>query len=234
MAVATANPTAAPTDRTVPVLSASQNTIDATMTGTTEAGENQTPSSIPSKRKSTASGPAEKKGQTHASSKPKGARFTVRNPPWAYLHLELYGTPPRTQHILLCFASIHLTLPPSNYRVTQPTPSSSAATPSQTPLDHLTARSYLTSALSQFLGLTGTSTPVDILKLDTESKNSSTGSLWIRVPNDDLAAVTAALSSWIGGGSGSGAASISVAFRIRDRGSWLGALVGGRGEDLFS
>ncbi|KAJ5689120.1 hypothetical protein N7462_003512 [Penicillium macrosclerotiorum] len=112
------------------------------------------------------------------------------------------------------------------------------------PLDPLSARTYLSSALSQFLGLTGTAIPIDILKVEPRSSTSATGvqdsapgsigrskydCVWVRVPRDDGAAVVAALSSWIGG-SGSG---VSVAWRICAKGNHLGALVAGSGADLF-
>ncbi|EEP79521.1 predicted protein [Uncinocarpus reesii 1704] len=68
------------------------------------------------------------------------------------------------------------------------------------PLDLLTAKTYLTTALSQFLGLSGTAIPIDILKLQLEELPTATASarrktrnmLWIRVPHDDAAAVIAA------------------------------------------
>ncbi|OJJ68674.1 hypothetical protein ASPBRDRAFT_133052 [Aspergillus brasiliensis CBS 101740] len=126
---------------------------------------------------------------------------------------------------------------------------------SSTPLDPLTARTYLSAALSQFLGLTGTSIPIDILKISpsssTSQKGKSTGGLgssgstvWTRVPRDDAAAVVAALSSWIGGntgsnisggGSGSGgdAEGNSVAWRVCAKGNYLGALVHGDGGEVF-
>lgn len=97
-AVATTKRTAATADRTVPISSTSQNAMDVTMTGTEETAESQTQSSIPLMRKSTASGVIEEKGSAQAFSKKNdsstrgGVRFTLRNPPWAYLHLELYET----------------------------------------------------------------------------------------------------------------------------------------------
>ncbi|KAJ5381272.1 uncharacterized protein N7496_003700 [Penicillium cataractarum] len=106
-------------------------------------------------------------------------------------------------------------------------------TPSLQPLDPLSARTYLSSALSQFLGLTGTAIPIDILKIENKgsSANGTTkyDAVWVRVPRDDGAAVVAAISSWIGGsGSGSGAA-----WRVCAKGNYLGALVSGSGRDLF-
>ncbi|PYH65356.1 uncharacterized protein BO88DRAFT_490610 [Aspergillus vadensis CBS 113365] len=121
-----------------------------------------------------------------------------------------------------------------------------------TPLDPLTARTYLSAALSQFLGLTGTTIPIDILKISPPS--SSTGNktggggsgglgstVWTRVPRDDAAAVVAALSSWIGGSantSGGGGGDVgggggSVAWRVCAKGNYLGALVNGGGGEVF-
>ena len=106
------------------------------------------------------------------------------------------------------------------------------------PLDALSARTYLSSALSQFLGLTGTAIPIDILKIDpassTRDQNAQSNTrgydcVWVRVPREDAAAVVAALSSWIGGGGGGA----NVAWRICATGNYLGALVGGSGRDLF-
>ncbi|EEH46065.2 uncharacterized protein PADG_02215 [Paracoccidioides brasiliensis Pb18] len=133
--------------------------------------------------------------------------FTSRKPPWSYLKLQL---------------------------ITQPSlPSSSPSTP----LDEITARTYLTTALSQFLGISGTSISIDILKIENSTDNHSTGQennnniVWIRVPRDDVAAVVAAVSSWIGDGSQVGS---SVSWRIRAKGSFLGALIGGTGRELFA
>ncbi|KAK2801710.1 hypothetical protein FQN50_007625 [Emmonsiellopsis sp. PD_5] len=83
--------------------------------------------------------------------------------------------------------------------ITQPTTTLSTATP----LDALTARTYLTSALSQFLGVSGTSISIDILKIERTSTGHNI--LWIRVPRDDAAAVVTAdsgkgrFSGFIGG-----------------------------------
>ncbi|KAJ5619039.1 hypothetical protein N7510_003023 [Penicillium lagena] len=114
------------------------------------------------------------------------------------------------------------------------------------PLDALSARTYLSAALSQFLGLTGTAIPIDILKienelLDSNAQPTSTAqsknvkrcdTVWVRVPREDAAAVVAALSSWVGGSNG-GSSAVSVAWRICAKGNFLGALVAGSGRDLF-
>ncbi|KIW71431.1 hypothetical protein PV04_03600 [Phialophora macrospora] len=86
----------------------------------------------------------------------------------------------------------------------------------QQPLDELTIRSYLTAALQQYLGLTGTAIPIDILKVDDDQN------AWIRVPRDDELAVTAAVSQWVG--------SKDVNLRIEARGTWLGGVVARRGR----
>ncbi|PYI09981.1 hypothetical protein BO78DRAFT_394496 [Aspergillus sclerotiicarbonarius CBS 121057] len=101
-------------------------------------------------------------------------------------------------------------------------------------LDPLTARTYLSAALTQFLGLTGTAIPIDILKVSAEGR---TPTVWTRVPRDDASAVVAALSSWIGGGMNTGgggdASAGNVAWRVCAKGNYLGALVQGSGGELF-
>ena len=96
------------------------------------------------------------------------------------------------------------------------TPSSSS---SQPPLDILTARTYLTSALSQYLGLTGTAIPIDFLKVEGRS-------VWIRVPREDGVALVGALSQWVGKEG-------DVSWRVKAKGEWLGCVVAGNGDDLF-
>ncbi|KAL4870528.1 hypothetical protein BDV12DRAFT_195251 [Aspergillus spectabilis] len=118
--------------------------------------------------------------------------------------------------------------------ITQPPPTD------PTSIDPLTARTYLTSALSQFLGLSGTSIPIDILKV-SPAPSSTTQSqaqsqtpekyIWIRVPRQDAPALVSALSSWIGGTGES--ESDTVAWRICAKGNFLGALVQGDGGNLF-
>lgn len=80
-------------------------------------------------------------------------------------------------------------------------------------LDELTIRQYLTSALKQFLGITGTAILIDILKVAGREA-------WVRLPRQDLGAFAAAMTTWMGIGP-----SIS-GFRICAAGDWLGALVG--------
>ncbi|KKK14803.1 hypothetical protein P175DRAFT_0506336 [Aspergillus ochraceoroseus IBT 24754] len=131
--------------------------------------------------------------------------FTARNPPWTYLKLQL----------------IHQ-------------PGTSTAVQCQ-PIDPLTARTYLTAALHQFLGLSGTSIAIDILKVSPETSHSEPTDkfIWIRIPRQDAPAVVAAVSSWIGGNTGSDTVG-SVAWRVCAKGNFLGALVHGSGIGLFA
>lgn len=88
------------------------------------------------------------------------------------------------------------------------------------PLDILSARAYLTSALTQFLGLTGAAISLDFLHVSAQQ-------VWVRVPAEDRSAVVAAVGGWAGredGGDG------DVGWRVRAYGDWLGALVKAGGE----
>lgn len=80
---------------------------------------------------------------------------------------------------------------------------------SGTDIDEITIKTHLNSALSQYLGLTGTAIDIDILKVDCDTA-------WIKLPSEDESAVVAALSQWAGQG--------GVAIRVQGRSSWLGAL----------
>lgn len=91
-------------------------------------------------------------------------------------------------------------------------------TAATTALDNLQVRAYLSSALKQFLGLTGSGMPIDILKVDGTD-------CWVRVPRQDLGAFAAALAVWPGSG---GAV---TGFLVRAAGDWLGALVGRRDQE---
>ncbi|KAL2865639.1 uncharacterized protein BJX67DRAFT_382607 [Aspergillus lucknowensis] len=131
--------------------------------------------------------------------------FTARNPSWTYLKLQLIHQPN-----------------------TSPAVRSAA-------LDSLTARTHLTSALYQFLGLFGASIPIDILKItpETPQLQPTDKIIWIRVPRQDAQAVVTAVSSWIGGADQPDSEG-SVAWRVCAKGNFLGALVHGNGEDLFT
>ncbi len=79
------------------------------------------------------------------------------------------------------------------------------------PLDAITVRTYLTSALSSFLGLTGTAIPVDILKVEARQ-------VWIRVPAEDASMVVASIGQWADPNQ-------VVSWKIEGRGTWLGGAV---------
>ena len=90
-------------------------------------------------------------------------------------------------------------------------------------LDELTVRTYITSALTQFLGLTGSSISVDILKVEGKE-------CWIRVPREDLSPVVAAAGGWVGGNEAEG----MVGWKIKAKGNWLSVLVADReAENLW-
>jgi ribonuclease P/MRP protein subunit POP8 len=100
-----------------------------------------------------------------------------------------------------------------------------AQTLSPTPpidLDKVTARSYLYSALSQFLGLTGAAIQLDLLKVEGKD-------IWLRVAKGDASAVVAAVSQWT-------SARQDVSLRVKARGTWLGAVMarGRREERLWT
>jgi ribonuclease P/MRP protein subunit POP8 len=91
-------------------------------------------------------------------------------------------------------------------------------------LDDLTVRSYITAALTQFLGLTGSAISMDILKVDGRE-------CWIRVPREDLSPVMAAVGGWVGGNEEAG----KVGWRVKASGNWLSSLIGSQGlEKIWS
>ncbi|KXX78424.1 hypothetical protein MMYC01_203488 [Madurella mycetomatis] len=105
------------------------------------------------------------------------------------------------------FAYAHLSLAPTP-------PDQSHGVP---PLDALQVRSYLTSALRQFLGHTGAGMSVDILLVRG-------GSAWVRVPQPDLGAFAAAVTAYPG--TGSHGAETTMVLQLKACGDWLGALLG--------
>jgi len=89
-------------------------------------------------------------------------------------------------------------------------------------LDILTFRQNLTTALNQFLGLTGAAIDVDILKFEGAEA-------WIRVPREDASAVHEAVSGWAGAKSAKG----QHKWIVRGRDDWLVRLVSGNGMELY-
>lgn len=163
--------------------------------------------------------------------------FTARNPPWSYIRLQLYVPSSVFLPILLYHLQGLLSRPEQTrgklicllHRIPQPGYSSANA-----PLDELTTRTYLSSALAQFLGVTGTAISIDIMKVENDGANKYA---WIRVPRDDASAVVSAVSSWIGGNTSTGSSAASannVAWRVCAKGNFLGAIVNGSGADLFA
>lgn len=127
--------------------------------------------------------------QLKTTPQPAQRTLTIRNPPFTYLHLTLL------------------------------TSSISLPTSSSPPIDILTARTHLTSALSQLLGITGTAIPIDFLKIEGRDA-------WIRVPREDGSAVVGALSQWVGKDGG-------TSWRVKGKGEWLGAVAAMDGHEIF-
>ena len=120
----------------------------------------------------------------------------ICHPLYTYLHLTLISTPT-------------IALSPK---------SSNCDRPSE--VDVLTARSFLSSALQQYLGLAGAAIPVDILKAEGRD-------CWVRVPIEDKLAIEGALGHWASNKDG------GVAWRVRNKGEWLGVVAAGDGHVLF-
>ena len=130
------------------------------------------------------------------SPSPKAAKRSVviTHPPHTYFHLSLLSS----TTILASLA---------------------ASTMPQEPFDILTARTYLTSALQQYLGLTGTAIPIDFVKIEGRD-------VWVRLPYEDASAVQGALSQWMGKDG-------KVSWQVKEKGPWIGSLSMGDGRELF-
>ena len=121
----------------------------------------------------------------------------------------------KSHDILTCtikeppFSYAHLEL------VTDTLSSSSSIT-----LDNLSLKSYCTTALRQFLGITGTAISIDILKVENNHA-------WVRVPRPDLGSFAAAITAWRGT-SDNGE---QVSLQLRQCSDWLGVMVGTDGQD---
>ena len=107
--------------------------------------------------------------------------------------------------------------PPYAYAHLQLSTSDPTCTPS---LDDLQAKSYCTAALRQFLGLTGASISVDLLKVENNE-------CWVRVPRQDLSVFAAAITAWAGASEDG----VVRLLRLKQCGDWLGAMVGSDGQD---
>lgn len=88
----------------------------------------------------------------------------------------------------------------------------------QPSMDAISARQNLNSALTRFLGLTGSSILLDIIRLEGRE-------LWVRVPREDGKAFHEAISAWTGGG--------QSRFVVKGKNDWLVKLVAGSGAQLF-
>ncbi|KAK4137609.1 hypothetical protein BT67DRAFT_438863 [Trichocladium antarcticum] len=130
------------------------------------------------------------------------------------MDMDIAPTTTTTTTKTLTLATATLARPPFAYAHL----SLAAQQPPTLTLDALQARSYLTAALSQFLGATGTAIPLDILLVQDAS-------VWVRVPEPDLAAFAAAVTAFPGIAS-SPAAGPTMLLHLRGSGNWLGSLIG--------
>ena len=132
------------------------------------------------------------------TSKPsRDPNTTLRRPPYTYFHLSLFT---------LASASNPSPLPRQAFQK------------QTTPLDAITALTYLQSALQQSFGLTGAAIPIDILKVSNDDTKQE---IWTRVPYEDGGKVMAAVSAWSGTSDEKG-----VSLRVVGKGEWLGGLMG--------
>jgi ribonuclease P/MRP protein subunit POP8 len=84
--------------------------------------------------------------------------------------------------------------------------------------DAISTRQNLSNAMKKFLGLTGSSIPIDILKIEGSE-------VWLRVPRDNSRAFHEGVSAWIG--------KDLMKYLIRDKDDWLSQMSAGNGQDLF-
>jgi ribonuclease P/MRP protein subunit POP8 len=161
--------------------------------------------------------------KTSKGSKPPPSRGhdittkTIKTPPFSYACLELITSSP-----IPVLSPNPSSVSSSNVSTPDPIPFPSTINTNTTPsLDVLTTRTYLTSAVAQFLGLTGSAISIDILKIQGLK-------VWIRTPREDLAPVLAAVGGWVG--KGSIGAQEKVGWRVRGSGNWLSSLVA-QGEE---
>ena len=137
----------------------------------------------------------------HANKSPFSASsprsITVRKPPYSYLHLALISA-----------STLPHVLPAKSRKV-------------QSDMDLLTAQSYVGSALKQYLGLTGSTIPIDFLRIEGMD-------CWIRIPRQDEMMVVGALGHWISSREG------GVAWKVKCTRPWLGRMAAeGEEETLF-
>lgn len=159
----------------------------------------------------TQQGPEPEPEPNKSSNSIEPRHFTSRSPRWTYLHLRLYVNSP------------------SNYmkkEIARRITKYSISDHPQPPLDTLTTKTTLTSAQTQYLGLTGAAISVDIMHVIPDKREA-----WVRVPRDDASAVVAGLSSWVG--SSASAEEGGITWRVLGWGAFPSAICHGSGSDLF-
>ena len=146
---------------------------------------------------------SKKRKNKHSSSHKTHTVLSLSRPPYTYLHLSL-------------ISSISIS-------TTNADDANVLTGQMSIELDALTIRTHLTSALSSFLGMTGSAIPIDILK--HSGTISGPNDVWIRVPIEDGSAVVTALGAWMGRGDIEEGRMLG--WRVLETGSWLPGMVGG-------
>ncbi|KAL2852934.1 hypothetical protein BJY01DRAFT_83057 [Aspergillus pseudoustus] len=136
--------------------------------------------------------------------------FTLRNPPWTYLKLQLIQQPPATPSIPLDPLTAHKYLS--------------------------SALSQFLGQMGTSIPIDIVRVSPEASQLQSQHTSPSTDkTIWIRVPRQDAHAVVTAVSSWIGeAGSDTADTEGGVAWKVCAKGNFLGALVRGDGRDLFA
>ena len=131
-------------------------------------------------------------GNSYCVKYPRMGSTVIKKLPFVYFHLSLITNGPLLEKSMLAEAAI----------------------------DMITARTNLDSALQQYLGLSGTAIPIDLLKVEGRD-------VWIRLPREDGSAVQGCLSQWTGRDG-------SVTWRIKAKANVLGQLAAGDGRAHFA
>ncbi|KAF2471343.1 uncharacterized protein BDR25DRAFT_393466 [Lindgomyces ingoldianus] len=165
-----------PSHQTLASTSTLPQPTNSTIPNATDGHTSHEPTAPPFKKQK-----RERKEKTHILH-----QSTFKKPLWTYFHLSLL-TPDTTTATTTALTTAATG---SAITSTKKTPELSLPDP-DLDIDPLTTSTLLHPALSTFLGIAGTSMPLDILK-------TSGRDVWLRVPRQNARGLQAALSSWVG------------------------------------